>query len=36
MKKPKFSVALIARNEEETLPRLVGSLKEFQERGGQI
>ena len=36
MKEPLFSIALIARNEEETLPRLVGSLKEFQERGGEI
>jgi glycosyltransferase involved in cell wall biosynthesis len=36
MNKPKFSVALIARNEAETLPRLIGSLKEFQERGGDI
>lgn len=36
MKKPNFSVALIARNEALTLPRLVGSLKEFQERGGDI
>ncbi|MCK5020301.1 MAG: glycosyltransferase [Candidatus Peribacteraceae bacterium] len=36
MAKPKFSVAVIARNEELTLPRLVGSLKEFQERGGNI
>jgi glycosyltransferase involved in cell wall biosynthesis len=36
MNKPKFSVALIARNEALTLPRLVGSLKEFQERGGDI
>lgn len=36
MNKPNFSVALIARNESETLPRLVGSLKEFQERGGEI
>jgi glycosyltransferase involved in cell wall biosynthesis len=34
--KPKFSVALIAKNEALTLPRLVGSLKEFQERGGDI
>lgn len=33
---PKFSVALIARNEEKTLPRLVESLKEFQSRGGEI
>lgn len=31
-----FSVVLIAKNEAETLPRLLGSLKEFQERGGEI
>lgn len=31
-----FSICLIARNESETLPRLIGSLKEFQERGGKI
>ena len=36
MNKPKFSVALIAKNEELTLPRLIGSLKQFQERGGEI
>jgi glycosyltransferase involved in cell wall biosynthesis len=36
MNKPNFSVALIARNESETLPRLVNSLKEYQERGGEI
>ena len=36
MNKPKFSVALIARNEALTLPRMVKSLKEFQERGGEI
>lgn len=36
MNKPNFSVALIARNEALTLPRLIGSLKEFQERGGDI
>ena len=36
MNKPKFSFAIIAKNEAETLPRLVGSLKEFQERGGEI
>lgn len=36
MNKPKFSVALITRNEALTLPRLIGSLKEFQERGGDI
>lgn len=34
--KPKFTVALIARNESKTLPRLVESLKEFQSRGGEI
>lgn len=33
---PKFSVVLIAKNEAKTLPRLVASLKEFQERGGEI
>lgn len=36
MKKPKWSCVLIARNEETTLPRMIGSLKEFQERGGEI
>lgn len=34
--KPLFSVVLIARNESKTLPRLVESLKEFKERGGEI
>jgi len=34
--KPKFSVVLIARNESKTLPRLVGSLAEFKNRGGEI
>ena len=34
--KPNFSVALIARNEALTLPRMIGSLKEFQEKGGEI
>lgn len=33
---PSFSVVLIARNEAKTLPRLVESLKEFRERGGEI
>lgn len=32
----KFSIALIARNESKTLPRLIGSLSEFQKRGGEI
>jgi glycosyltransferase involved in cell wall biosynthesis len=36
MTKPKFSVVLIAKNEALTLPRMLGSLKEFQERGGDI
>ncbi len=31
-----FSVALIARNESKTLPRLMESLKEFQEKGGKV
>lgn len=30
-----FSVALIAKNEAKTLPRLLGSLKEFHARGGK-
>lgn len=34
--KPLFSICLIARNESKTLPRLINSLKEFQERGGEI
>lgn len=33
---PLFSVVLIARNEEKTLPRLIASLSEFQKRGGEI
>lgn len=36
MNKPKFSVALIAKNEALTLPRMIGSLKEYQKRGGDI
>lgn len=36
MNKPNFSVALIAKNEALTLPRMIGSLKEFQDRGGEI
>ena len=31
-----WSVVLIAKNEAQTLPRLLGSLKEFQKRGGQV
>lgn len=34
--KPLFSVVLIARNESKTLPRLIESLHEFKERGGEI
>lgn len=31
-----FSICLIAKNEAETLPRMIASLKEYQERGGEI
>jgi glycosyltransferase involved in cell wall biosynthesis len=31
-----FSVCLIAKNEEKTLPRMGASLKEFRERGGEM
>ena len=31
-----FSIAVIAKNEAKTLPRLIASLKEFQDRGGEI
>jgi len=34
--KPNFSVVLIARNEEKTLPRLLESLGEFRAREGEI
>ncbi len=34
--KPNFTVCLIAKDEERTLPRLVASLKEFQDAGGEI
>jgi glycosyltransferase involved in cell wall biosynthesis len=36
MNTPKFSVALIARNEARTLPRLLKSLEDFKARGGEI
>jgi glycosyltransferase involved in cell wall biosynthesis len=36
MTKPLFSVVLIAKNEALTLPRMICSLKEFKERGGDI
>lgn len=34
--KPLFDVVLIAKNEEQTLPRLLNSLQEFKERGGKV
>lgn len=34
--KPKFSISLIVKNGEKTLGRLLESLKEFRERGGEI
>jgi len=34
--KPSFSVVMIGKNEARTLPRLLASLKEFQERGGEV
>lgn len=36
MSAPLFSVVLIARNESKTLPRLLNSLREFSDRGGEI
>lgn len=33
---PKFSICLIAKNEENTLPRLLASLKEFKDRNGEV
>lgn len=33
---PKFSVVLIGKNEAKTLPRLMRSLREFLERGGEV
>jgi glycosyltransferase involved in cell wall biosynthesis len=36
MSKPLFSICVITKNEAKTLPRLIQSLKEFQERGGEI
>jgi len=34
--KPNFSIAVIVKNEEKTLPRLLSSLEEFRNRGGEI
>ena len=36
MPEPNFSIALIAKNESKTLPRLMESLKDFQSRGGEV
>ncbi len=36
MNKPRFSVVLIARNEERTLPRMLESLEEFRGKGGEV
>jgi len=36
MEKPKFSICLIARNEENTLPRLLKSLQDFKSCGGEV
>ena len=36
MNKPKFSIVLICRNEENHIPKMMISLKEFQERGGEV
>jgi glycosyltransferase involved in cell wall biosynthesis len=36
MSKPKFDIVVIARNESQTLPRLVKSVKEFMDRGGSF
>ena len=33
---PKFSVVLIAKNEARTLPKLINSLNDFQNKGGEI
>lgn len=34
--KPNFSIVLIVKNEEKTLPRMLDSLKSFKDRGGEI
>lgn len=36
MEKPKFSIVCIAKNEAKTLPRMMASLKEFMDRGGEV
>lgn len=34
--KPKFSIVCIAKNEAKTLPKMIASLKEFTDRGGEV
>lgn len=36
MNKPKFSIVCIAKNEAKTLPKMMASLKEFMDRGGEV
>lgn len=36
MNKPKFDIVAISRNEENHIPKMMSSLKEFQERGGNV
>lgn len=36
MNKPKFDIVAISRNEEEHIPKMMGSLKDFQDRGGNV
>ena len=36
MNKPKFDIVAIARNEEKHIPKMMGSLKDFQDRGGNV
>ena len=36
MNKPLFSLVVVGRDEEKTLPRLLGSLREFFDRGGEM
>lgn len=36
MNKPKFDIVAISRNEEKHIPKMMSSLKDFQERGGNV
>lgn len=36
MNKPKFSIVCIAKNEAKTLPKMMASLKNFTDRGGEV